>query len=175
MFKHSLPSIEKFAAFLDGNLSQSEMQQLSHLVDQNDILHQLLGASHVVDDTTAGFTNSDLRLPEEIAGSDFELPEIENIDDFSFVGDSLPDNDHFHMDILDSYPHDDSLNSHQLEPFHELYTNNAITDEVGAFPIEDASNNGLTVLDETTGNSGIVSHATPLDALDDNSDLHLDS
>lgn len=76
MFKHSLPSIEKFAAFLDGNLSQSEMQQFSQMVEHDNELHQLLDASKVVDNTIAGFTDSDMQLPPEITGSSFALPTI---------------------------------------------------------------------------------------------------
>lgn len=76
MFKHSLPSIEQFAAYLDGNLSQSEMQQFSQMAEHDGALHQLLDASSVVDNTLAGFTDSDLQLPPEIVGSDFELPTI---------------------------------------------------------------------------------------------------
>lgn len=76
MYKHSLPSIEQFAAYLDGNLSQSEMQQFSQLAEQNDALHQLLDANSVVDNTLTGFTDSDLQLPPEIVGSDFQLPTI---------------------------------------------------------------------------------------------------
>lgn len=76
MFKHSLPSIEQFAAYLDDNLSQSEMQQFSQLAEHDGALHQLLNASSVVDNTLAGFSESDLQLPPEIAGSDFELPTI---------------------------------------------------------------------------------------------------
>lgn len=76
MFKQSLPSIEQFAAFLDGNLSQSEMHQFSQMAEHDGALHQLLDASSVVDNTIAGFTDSDLQLPPEIVGSDFELPTI---------------------------------------------------------------------------------------------------
>ena len=76
MLKHSFPSIEQFAAYLDGNLSQSEMQQFSQLAEQDSVLHQLLDASSVIDDTLAGFTDSDLQLPPEIVSSDFELPTI---------------------------------------------------------------------------------------------------
>ncbi len=76
MFKHSLPSIEQFAAYLDGNLSQSEMQQISQLAEHDGALHQLLDASSVVDNTIAGFTDTDLELPPEIAGSSFEIPSI---------------------------------------------------------------------------------------------------
>lgn len=76
MFKHSLPSIEQFAAFLDGNLSQSEMQQFSQQAEHDGVLHQLLDASTTVDNTIEGFTDSDLQFPPEIVGSDFELPTI---------------------------------------------------------------------------------------------------
>ncbi len=76
MFKHSLPSIEQVAAFLDCNLSQSEMQQFSQMAEHDGALHQLLDASSVVDNAIAGFTDSDLQLPPEIVGSDFELPTI---------------------------------------------------------------------------------------------------
>lgn len=76
MFKQSLPSIEQFAAFLDGNLSQSEMQQFSQMAEHDGVLHQLLDASSAVDNTLAGFNDSDLQLPPEIVGSDFELPTI---------------------------------------------------------------------------------------------------
>lgn len=79
MFKHSLPSIEMFAAYLDGNLSQSEMQQFASLANHDDALHQLLNASTVVDDTINNFTDSDLQLPQEIIGSDFSLPTISGI------------------------------------------------------------------------------------------------
>ena len=93
MFKHSLPSIEQFAAYLDGNLSQSEMQQFSQLAEHESALHQLLDASSVVENTFASFTDSDLQLPPEIMGNDFFLPDIENDDFFSFEGGRFSDND----------------------------------------------------------------------------------
>ena len=77
MFKHSLPSIEQFAAFLDGNLSKSEIQQFSHLAEHDEALRQLLNASDMIDDTISGFTDADLQMPLEITGSDFELPTIQ--------------------------------------------------------------------------------------------------
>ena len=76
MFKHSLPSIEKFAAYLDGNLPQSEMQQISQMAEHDDVLHQLLDVSTMIDNTMGGYTADDLQLPEEIIGSDFVLPQI---------------------------------------------------------------------------------------------------
>ena len=97
MFKHSLPSIEQFAAYLDGNLSQSEMQQFSQMAEHDGVLHQLLDASSAVDDTIAGYTDADLQLPNEIVGSDFELPDVDNIDFLSLADDSFSDNDHLYQ------------------------------------------------------------------------------
>ena len=76
MLKHSFPSIEQFAAFLDGNLSQSEMQQFSQFAEHDSVLRKLLDASVVVDNTLAGFTDADSKLPPEIESDDFDLPVI---------------------------------------------------------------------------------------------------
>ena len=101
MLKHSLPSIEKFAAFLDGNLPQNEMQQFSQLVEHDSVLNQLLDASDALDDTIAGFSDADLQLPFEISSSDFEIPDIDNVPDntdfLSMPGDSFSDNDHLYL------------------------------------------------------------------------------
>ena len=76
MFKQSLPSVEQFAASLDGNLSQNDMMHLTRMAEQDNVLHKLLDASTEVDNTLAGLTESDLQLPSEIMRLDFELPEI---------------------------------------------------------------------------------------------------
>lgn len=78
-------SIEKFAAFLDGNLLQEEMDVISQLAEQENTLHQLLNASSVIDDTIASYTEADLQLPPEITGSSFEIPDIPNDDISMFV------------------------------------------------------------------------------------------
>lgn len=97
MSKHSLPSIEQFAAYLDGNLSQSEMLQFSQLAERDGVLHQLLDASSVVDNTLAGFIEGDLQLPNEIIGSDFDLPEVDDVDFLSLAADSFSDNVHLYQ------------------------------------------------------------------------------
>lgn len=76
MLNHALPSIEEFAAFLDGNLSQNEMHQFSQFAEQDETLHQLLDANSVVDDTLNGFTDAELQLSSDLLGVDFELPTI---------------------------------------------------------------------------------------------------
>lgn len=76
MDKWMLPSVEQFAAFLDGNLSQDEMQQISRLAERNESLHQLLDASDMIESTVSGYTESDLQLPPELVGLDFEIPAL---------------------------------------------------------------------------------------------------
>ncbi|WP_297250025.1 hypothetical protein [uncultured Prevotella sp.] len=76
MLNHTLPSIEEFAAFLDGNLSQSEMHHFSQFAEQDETLHQLLDANSVVDESLGGFTDAELQLPSDLVGVDFELPTI---------------------------------------------------------------------------------------------------
>lgn len=92
MDKQLLPSIEKFAAYLDGNLSQDEMLQFSELATHNEDFMNLLEANAAVTETLASYNDTDLELPEEIAGWDFNLPEIENIEKSEFVGDSFLEN-----------------------------------------------------------------------------------
>ena len=84
MLNHtSLPSIEEFAAFLDGNLSADDMQQFTKLAAHDDALHQLLHANSVVDDTLDGLRDADLQLPTDLMNADFELPETPSSDDVS--------------------------------------------------------------------------------------------
>lgn len=91
MDKHSVLSIEKLAAFMDGNLTQDEMTQFSKLADDNLKLHQMLEANDVIDNEIASFDGQDMQLPDEIIGADFSIPDIENVDFFSALGDSFGD------------------------------------------------------------------------------------
>lgn len=93
MDKHLPPiSIEQFAAYLDGNLPEAEMQQISKLAAQDENLGRLLEASSLVDDTLLSYEKQGLELPDEIASMDFELPDINNLDIFTLVDDSFSGN-----------------------------------------------------------------------------------
>lgn len=76
MLSHTLPSIEEFAAFLDGNLSQNEMLQFSQIAVNNDALRQLLDANSIIDETLNNMTEADLQLPSDLAETDFDLPTL---------------------------------------------------------------------------------------------------
>lgn len=127
MHKHSLPSIEQFAAFLDGNLSQSEMQQFSHLAEHDSMLHQLLDANAMVDNTLASFTDFDLQLPNEIIGSDFDLPDVDDVDFLPIAGDSFSDNNHLYqqegMNADENYQQDSEMlnNSETMAASYRTY------------------------------------------------------
>ena len=118
MFKHSLPSIEQFAAFLDGNLPENEMQLFSGLTEHDSVLHQFLDASTAIDTTIAGYTDSDLQLPPEISGSGFELPDLDNADYLSLTGDSFLNNNHLYqqegIDAEENHQHEsETLNNRE--------------------------------------------------------------
>ncbi len=93
MDKHSVLSIEKLAAFMEGNLTNDEMERISQMADSNFELYQLLDANDVIDNSIASFNEQDLQLPDEITGTDFRIPDIENEEFFSsidsFLGDEI--------------------------------------------------------------------------------------
>lgn len=97
MSKQSLPSIEEFAAYLDGNLPQETMQQFLQMAEHDEAFQQLLYASSFVDQNIADFSEADLQLPDEICGSDFQLPEIDEIDTFLLLGDSFHEKDSLYL------------------------------------------------------------------------------
>lgn len=75
------------AAFLDGNLSASEMQHVSKIIEDDTLLQKFVEASDFIDDDIAIEDYS--VLPEELASMDFDLPNPEN---FSGYGDIFEEN-----------------------------------------------------------------------------------
>ena len=138
MDKQSLPSIEKFAAYLDGKLSPDEMQQFSQLAEHNDALRQLLDASARLDELMTGST--EMELPDEITNSEFELPDLDNIDDSSSAGDSFLDLDNLY--IVEDIDLDDSLDSEL-----ETSQNNNIMEEILRSRYETTGEHGENVSD----------------------------
>ena len=69
-------SVEKFAAFLDGNLLPDEMQQMSSMVESNEMMHDIYAASKLTDETLTNYTDDDLTLPEDMTSAEFELPHV---------------------------------------------------------------------------------------------------
>ena len=81
-------SIEKFAAFLDGNLLPEEMEQISSEVNNDEMMRDILSASKQVDETIDSYTPEDLVLPDELTLSNFEFPSlVENSVPYIATGD----------------------------------------------------------------------------------------
>ena len=70
-------SIEEFAAYLDGNLTEEEMSRVSTLIDNDSSLQSFADNVQMVDETYANYTESELELPEEIISMDFNIPQLE--------------------------------------------------------------------------------------------------
>ena len=149
MLKHtSLPSIEEFAAFLDGNLSANDMQQFTQLAAHDDALHQLLHANSVVDDTLDGFKDADLQLPADLMNAYIELPEIPSSDDAQFafpmgltnesMGDSLM------SQVVSTVDNDNELYNHNDE--NNIQHDNLIMEKVNNMTLRQLSPNDIQQL-----------------------------
>ena len=122
MDKHpNIPlSIERFAAYLDHNLPNGEMQAIDNVVSKNESLNQLVTLSKEADTFMAEWQSDD--IPFDTNSIDFELPQIEsfcsydnelsfaafgNIANFdaSFVG-----GEDFNTDSLLQTDYDDGIN-----------------------------------------------------------------
>lgn len=85
-------SIEKFAAYLDGNLPEDEMLQISSLIKNDETLKSIFDVSKQVDMSLEEYSFNGLQIPEEIVSLDFDLPNINNTSvplDMSSIGDVL--------------------------------------------------------------------------------------
>lgn len=72
-------SIEKFAAYLDGNLSADEMQEMSALVSSDSCMLDIISASEIVDNTVENYTPEEIaEFHETIESSPFSLPDLDS-------------------------------------------------------------------------------------------------
>lgn len=68
-------SIEKFAAFLDGNLGEFEMAEVQSLISNSEALQEISAVESLVSESAQSFSNdSVIQIPE--VSNDFEIPEI---------------------------------------------------------------------------------------------------
>lgn len=67
-------NIEKFAAFLDGNLPESEMQAFSDEIMQSPDLQNLLEISDYIDESIECATDGSFDLPSELEDDLFYVP-----------------------------------------------------------------------------------------------------
>lgn len=59
-------SIEEFAAYIDGNLTDDEMQRVSTVIEQDDTMQAVLDSMEQSELTLADYGKEDIQLPEEL-------------------------------------------------------------------------------------------------------------
>ena len=69
-------SIEEFAAYLDGNLTEDGMDHVSSIITCNKNLSDIVVMNDVVDDTKEHYMQDEELLPAEIKYMDFDFPRI---------------------------------------------------------------------------------------------------
>lgn len=67
-------SIEQFAAFLDGNLPEDELQVVEAAIDSQKVYSDILGEVMQVDDSIAESMDQSAICPDMLSDIDFELP-----------------------------------------------------------------------------------------------------
>ena len=71
-------SIEEFAAYMDGNLSEDEMQRISSVIENDETMQDVMDSMEQSELTLAEYGQEDMQLPEEIADGEFDVPETDN-------------------------------------------------------------------------------------------------
>lgn len=82
MDKNFMPpvSIEKFAAYLDGNLSDDEMNRIDSLVSTNPDMEELVAVSDEVDEAIQVYMQDEFAYEADMTAledSDFDIPNLE--------------------------------------------------------------------------------------------------
>lgn len=71
-------SVEGFAAYLDGNLSQEDMAKVESVISTDDAMHDILINCQAIDDAMINCGPLELLIPDEISSLDFEIPSIDD-------------------------------------------------------------------------------------------------
>ena len=85
-------SIEEFAAYLDGNLTEEGMDHVSSIITCNKNLSDIVVMNDVVDDTKEHYMQDEELLPAEIKYMDFDFPRISDelaAEEHLFLNDDL--------------------------------------------------------------------------------------
>lgn len=86
-------SIEEFAAYLDGNLSEEDTERINSIIEQNDTMQDVIDCIEMSDNALEEQSVYGTEIPDDILNSDFEIPD---------VGLSIPLNDDYTDDISNS-------------------------------------------------------------------------
>lgn len=68
-------SLEKFAAYMDGNLSSEEMRMVSEKIRHDAVLDEQVAMGDEIDAMVAAYKAEGVELPAELLADDFEIPD----------------------------------------------------------------------------------------------------
>ena len=71
-------SIEEFAAYMDGNLSDDEKQRIGSVIENDETMQGVMDSMEQSELTLAEYGQEDMQLPKEIVDGEFDLPDIDN-------------------------------------------------------------------------------------------------
>lgn len=71
---HPTMSVEKMAAWLDGNLPVSTMSEMAAQIQRDPMLEEVVAMSDAIDCDMDAFEASGESLPDELLDNDFDLP-----------------------------------------------------------------------------------------------------
>lgn len=86
MHKDFVPpiSIEEFAAYLDGNLSDDEMQRVSSVIENDEAMQDIAVNNLSIEDALSHREPSEFTLPDELTSLDFEIPQFDDSNSMNF-------------------------------------------------------------------------------------------
>lgn len=86
MHKDFVPpiSIEEFAAYLDGNLSDDEMQRVSSEIENDEAMQDIAVNNLSIEDALSHCESYEFTLPDELTSLDFEIPQFDDSNSMNF-------------------------------------------------------------------------------------------
>lgn len=120
-------SIEKMAAYLDGNVYSEEAQKISSLISSNDDLKQFVESNDAIDEGIEEFYSLGGEMPEEISNLDFDLPDVSVGDEISEASDILSEDS-------DSLPVNHSQTENNMEENSPVFKALTVDDIQQEFP-----------------------------------------
>ena len=88
-------SIEEFAAYLDGNLSDDEMQRVTSVIENDEAMQDIAVNNLSIEDALSHCESSEFTLPDELTSLDFEIPQFDDSNSMNF------DNDWEDLEVAD--------------------------------------------------------------------------
>ena len=69
-------SIEDFAAYLDGNLSEEDTERVYSIIEQNDTMRDVMNCIELSDNALEEQSVYGTEIPDDILNSEFEIPDV---------------------------------------------------------------------------------------------------